>query len=76
MIKYEDYKNKVIKEFRELWPSLSDEEVDKYFEGEGEETTREDFERHLADLKAGEITEQIMMGGCVGSTAYELSLMY
>ena len=36
MIKYEDYKNKVIKEFKELWPSLSDEEVDKYFEGEGE----------------------------------------
>lgn len=76
MIKYEDYKNKVIKEFKELWPSLSDEEVNEYFQGEGEETTREDFERHLADLKAGEITEQIMMGGCVGSTAYELYLMY
>lgn len=76
MIKYEDYRNKVIKEFKELWPSLSDEEVDKYFEGEGEETTREDFERHLADLKAGEITEQILMHGCVGSTAYVLSLMY
>lgn len=76
MIKYEDYRNKVIKEFKELWLSLSDEEVDKYFEGEGEETTREDFERHFADLKAGKITEQILMGGCVGSTAYQLYLMY
>lgn len=76
MVKYEDYKNKVIKEFKELWTSLSDEEVNKYFEGEGEETTREDFEDHLADLKAGKITEQILMHGCVGSTAYELSLMY
>lgn len=76
MTKYEDYKNKVIKEFKELWPSLSDEEVDKYFEGEGEETTREDYDRHIERLKNNEITEDILMHGCVGSTAYELSLMY
>lgn len=76
MTKYEDYKNKVIKEFKELWPSLSDEEVDEYFQGEGEETTREDYDRHIERLKNNEITEDILMHGCVGSTAYELSLMY
>ncbi|WP_151410617.1 hypothetical protein [Anaerococcus sp. Marseille-P9784] len=76
MVTFEKYKIKVIKEFKELWPSLSDEEVNEYFEGEGEETTREDYERYIKRLKNNEITEDIFMHGCVGSTAYELSLMY
>lgn len=78
MIKYEEYKEKVVKEFKELWPNLSDEKVKEYFSNnnEGEEVCQEDYKRHVKELESGKITEKVLMNGCVGSTAYELSLLY
>ena len=41
MISYEEYRAIVVEQFRYYWKALSDEEVEAYFEREGNEITRE-----------------------------------
>lgn len=65
-----------MREFKKLWGPLSDEEVEAYFEREGNEITRESYEEDVKSLKRGEITERILEKGCTSSVAYCLSLMY
>ena len=65
-----------MREFKELWGSLNDEEVEAYFEREGNEITRDSYEEDVKSLKRGEITERILEEYCPESAAYCLSLMY
>ena len=76
MISYEEYRAIVMREFKKLWGPLSDEEVEAYFEREGNEITRARYEDDVESLKEGEITERILEKGCPESVAYCLSLMY
>ena len=75
MKKYRANSNSV-RNFKELRDSLSDEEVEAYFEREGNEITRDSYEEDVKSLKRGEITERILENGCTASVAYCLSLMY
>ncbi|KGF11792.1 hypothetical protein HMPREF1633_04510 [Tissierellia bacterium S5-A11] len=76
MISYEEYRAIVVYNFKELRGSLSDEEVEAYFEREGNEITRDRYEEDVEKLKEGRITERILENGCPASVAYCLSLMY
>lgn len=76
MISYEEYRAIVIKKFKQHWKSLSDEEVETYFEREGNEITRARYKSDVKKLKEGRITERILEKGCTSSVAYCLSLMY
>ena len=76
MISYEEYRAIVVRNFKESRRSLSDEEVESYFEREGNEITRARYEDDVESLKEGEITERILENGCTSSVAYCLSLMY
>ncbi|MDU2418257.1 hypothetical protein [Negativicoccus succinicivorans] len=76
MISYEEYRAIVMREFKKLWGPLSDEEVEAYFEREGNEITRARYEGDVKKLKEGRITERILEKGCTASVAYCLSLMY
>ena len=71
MISYEEYRAIVVKRFRYYWEDLSDEEVEAYFEREGNEITKD-----VEKLKEGRITERILENGCPASVSYCLSLMY
>ena len=44
MISYEEYRELVVKGFKYYWEDLSDEEVEVYFEREGNKITRESYE--------------------------------
>lgn len=76
MISYEEYRAIVMREFKGLWGPLSDEEVEAYFEREGNEITRESYEDDVESLKRGEIIERALEKSCPESVAYCLSLMY
>ena len=76
MISYEEYRAIVVRDFKEMRSYLSDEEVEAYFEREGNEVTRARYEDDVESLKEGEITERILEKGCPESVAYCLSLMY
>ncbi|MDU2417178.1 hypothetical protein [Negativicoccus succinicivorans] len=76
MISYEEYRAIVVRNFKESRRSLSDEEVEAYFEREGNEITRDSYEENIKKLKEGRITERILEKGCPASVAYCLSLMY
>ena len=76
MITYEEYRAIVVEQFRYYWKDLSDEEVEAYFEREGNEVTRARYEDEVESLKEGEITERILEEYCPASVAYCLSLMY
>lgn len=76
MISYEEYRALVVKGFKYYWEDLSDEEVEAYFEREGNEITRSRYEEDVKKLKEGRITERILEKGCTSSVAYCLSLMY
>ena len=76
MISYEEYRAIVVRNFKELRRSLSDDEVEVYFEREGNEITRDSYEENIKKLKEGRITERILEKGCTASVAYCLSLMY
>lgn len=76
MISYEEYRAIVMREFKGLWGPLSDEEVEAYFEREGNEVTRSRYKGDVKKLKEGRITERILENGCIESVAYCLSLMY
>lgn len=76
MISYEEYRAIVVKRFRYYWKNLSDEEVEAYFEREGNEITRARYEDDVESLKEGEINDYILEKGCTSSVAYCLSLMY
>lgn len=65
-----------MREFKGLWGPLSDEEVEAYFEREGNEITRARYKSDVKKLKEGRITERILEKGCPASVAYCLSLMY
>lgn len=53
MISYEEYRAIVVRNFKELRGSLSDEEVEAYFEREGNEITRKSYEEDVKSLKRG-----------------------
>ncbi|MDU3215162.1 MAG: hypothetical protein E6672_04860 [Negativicoccus succinicivorans] len=53
MISYEEYRAIVVKRFRYYWEDLSDEEVEAYFEREGNEVTRDGYEEDVKLLKKG-----------------------
>ncbi|KGF11791.1 hypothetical protein [Negativicoccus succinicivorans] len=76
MISYEEYRAIVIRKFKGLWGPLSDEEVEAYFEREGNEVTRGRYEGDIKKLKEGRINEYILENDCTASVAYCLSLMY
>ncbi|MBS5887379.1 MAG: hypothetical protein E6Y23_02315 [Negativicoccus massiliensis] len=76
MISYEEYRAIVVKRFRYYWEDLSDEEVEAYFEREGNEITKDRYEEDVEKLKEGRITERILENGCPASVSYCLSLMY
>ena len=76
MISYEEYRAIVVEQFRYYWDSLSDEEVEAYFEREGNEVTKDRYEEDVEKLKEGKIIERILEKGCTSSVAYCLSLMY
>lgn len=76
MISYEEYRAIVVRNFKESRRSLSDEEVEAYFEREGNEITRDSYEENIKKSKEGRITERILEKGCTSSIAYCLSLMY
>ncbi|MDU1056147.1 MAG: hypothetical protein E7A37_03770 [Negativicoccus succinicivorans] len=76
MISYEEYRAIVVRNFKESRRSLSDEEVEAYFEREGNEITRARYKSDVKKLKEGRITERILEKGCTSSVAYCLSLMY
>ena len=76
MISYEEYRAIVVKRFRYYWEDLSDEEVEAYFEREGNEITKDSYEEDVKKLKEGRITERILENGCPESVAYCLCLMY
>lgn len=76
MISYEEYRAIVVKQFRYYWEGLSDEEVEAYFEREGNEVTRSRYEDDVESLKEGKITERVLEIGCPASVAYCLALMY
>lgn len=76
MISYEEYRAKVITHFRKGWKNLSDEEVEAYFEREGNDIIKDSYRVDIQKLKEGEITEQILENGCIWSVAYCLQLMY
>ena len=76
MITYEEYRAIVVKQFRYYWKDLSDEEVEAYFEREGNEITRTRYKGDVKSLKRGEVAERILENGCPASVAYCLSLMY
>ena len=76
MISYEEYRAIVIKKFKQHWKSLSDEEVETYFEREGNEVTRDGHEEDVKLLKKGKINEYILENDCTSSVAYCLCLMY
>ncbi|MBS6028543.1 MAG: hypothetical protein KH813_03875 [Negativicoccus succinicivorans] len=76
MISYEEYRAIVVRSFKESRRSLSDEEVEAYFEREGNEITRARYEDDVESLKEGKITERVLERGCPASVAYCLSLMY
>ncbi len=76
MISYEEYRAIVVKRFRYYWEDLSDEEVEAYFEREGNEVTRSRYKSDVKKLKEGRINEYILENDCTSSVAYCLSLMY
>ncbi|KWZ75825.1 MAG: hypothetical protein E6Z25_01135 [Negativicoccus succinicivorans] len=76
MISYEEYRAIVVRKFKESRRSLSDEEVEAYFEREGNEVTRARYKGDIKKLKEGRITERILKNGCTESVAYCLALMY
>ena len=76
MISYEEYRAVVIKKFKQHWKSLSAEEVEAYFEREGNEITRDGYEEDVRLLKKGKINEYILENDCTSSVAYCLCLMY
>lgn len=76
MISYEEYRAIVIKKFKQHWKSLSDEEVEAYFEREGNEVTSGRYEGDIKKLKEGRINEYILENDCTSSVAYCLCLMY
>ena len=76
MISYEEYRAIVVEQFRYYWKALSDEEVEAYFERDGNEITRESYEDDVESLKRGEIIERALEKSCPESVAYCLSLMY
>ena len=76
MISYEEYRAIVMDKFKKLWGPLSDEEVEEYFEREGNEVTRTRYKGDVKSLKRGEINEYILENDCTASVAYCLSLMY
>lgn len=76
MISYEEYRAIVVRRFKETRSYLSDEEVEAYFEREGNEITRARYKGDVKKLKEGRITERILENGCIESVAYCLSLMY
>lgn len=76
MISYEEYRAIVVRNFKESRRSLNDEEVEAYFEREGNEVTRSRYEDDVESLKEGKITERVLEIGCPASAAYCLSLMY
>lgn len=51
MISYEEYRAIVVKRFRYYWEDLSDEEVEAYFEREGNEITKDRYEEDVEKLK-------------------------
>ena len=65
-----------MREFKGLWGPLSDEEVEAYFEREGNEVTRTRYKGDVKSLKKGKINEYILENDCTSSVAYCLSLMY
>ena len=48
-----------MREFKGLWGPLSDEEVEAYFEREGNEVTRTRYKGDVKSLKKGKINEYI-----------------
>ena len=76
MISYEEYRELVVKGFKYYGEDLSDEEVEVYFEREGNEITRESYEDDVESLKREEIIESALEKSCPESVAYCLSLMY
>lgn len=76
MISYEEYRAIVVEQFRYYWKDLSDEEVEAYFEREGNEVTRSRYKSDVKSLKRGEIIERALEKSCPASVAYCLSLMY
>ena len=76
MITYEEYRELVVKGFKYYREDLSDEEVEEYFEREGNEITRNSYDEDVKSLKRGEIIESALEKSCPESVAYCLTLMY
>lgn len=53
MISYEEYRAIVVRNFKESRRSLSDEEVEAYFEREGNEITRARYKSDVKKIKRG-----------------------
>lgn len=57
---YEKYREKVIEHFRKHSSILSYEEVEEYFEKEGNEILRKQYKIDIERFKNGEITENVL----------------
>ncbi len=77
MINYEEFRKKVIERFTELSQTLSEQEIDDYFEND-EYATQEIKERDEAyskEYEKGEFPDNLI-NSCVASVAYCLFMMY
>ena len=73
----EDYTKEIKQHFSDISRTLSQKEVDDYFNtDEVKDMIAERFEEDYNKLKSGEIIQNVFDVGCTSSVAYCLFLMY
>lgn len=74
---FEEFEEAVRQSFKKSWPTLSDEEVNRYFTtDEAKHEILREYKEGKANLDAGKITVNVFNVGCVSSVAYCLEYMY
>ena len=77
MVDYKDFKKKVYEEYKKSLRAQDQDEVEEYFKSdEAEREIKNGYERLIEQVKAGDITEDVVMGTGAGGVAYCLVMMF